>query len=647
MRAFRNYLVSALILFLLCQATDAQAEKSFIRMKIPSLASGDTAKVYELTRNGFKYLSSKSLTFGIVKSYIDSALYICEREGIEIPALMHLLMANYNLATGDFLNASGEAELAMKKAEEDNDYLLLISTYFFLGNYYSRMGIYNESVNNYEYGISLATEKDVKGVIPKGYYGQANVFNSTGNLVEFEQTLQKMIKASEEENDTMNLLRAYYLYGTLKGERSWDHKLADSLLMKSYELAVIVGDTATIARSLGNLGFSNYLAGNYDLAISLYNKSLKYSELTSDHVMMANAFGNLGTIYRDLGKMKSSVSNYMKGIEFAEMVHDWYELYWIYRDMSMMYLKAGDTSNAYINYVLYKQFSDSTILRNRNQWLNEASIRYKVDSQQKEVQLLSLRLKNQRTLSYAFAFLVPLTMAVAFLMWRGSKLKDKRRISDMDRQIAEIQQANLRQQMNPHFIFNTLNSIQYYMYQHDKLATNNYLTKFSNLMRKVLENSRHTYIPLSDELNALTLYLELESIRFRDKFDYEIIVDEEIDPILFKVPTMLIQPYVENSICHGLIPMETKGKVKIEIKLVNDYLTCTIEDNGIGRDAARDRRTERENNHNSLGTKIVASRLDLVNSLYGSCLKTTYTDLKDPDGRPAGTRVEMQIPVMT
>jgi two-component sensor histidine kinase len=93
--------------------------------------------------------------------------------------------------------------------------------------------------------------------------------------------------------------------------------------------------------------------------------------------------------------------------------------------------------------------------------------------------------------------------------------------------------------------------------------------------------------------------------------------------------------------------METRGKVKIEIKLVNDYLTCTIEDNGIGRDAARDRRTERECNHNSLGTKIVTSRLDLVNSLYGSCLKTTYTDLKDTEGKPAGTKVEMQIPVMT
>jgi LytS/YehU family sensor histidine kinase len=217
----------------------------------------------------------------------------------------------------------------------------------------------------------------------------------------------------------------------------------------------------------------------------------------------------------------------------------------------------------------------------------------------------------------------------------------------MNRKIAEVTQANLRQQMNPHFIFNTLNSIQYYMYQHDKLATNNYLTKFSSLMRKVLENSQHTSVPLRDELDALKLYLELEIIRFKDKFSYEITVDEELDTLLYKVPTMLIQPYVENSICHGLIPAENKGEIKIDLKLKDEYISCTIEDNGIGRDAAMEKKKKSENNHNSLGTQIVASRLDLVNALYGTSLKTIYTDLKNDAGESEGTRVEIQIPILS
>lgn len=216
----------------------------------------------------------------------------------------------------------------------------------------------------------------------------------------------------------------------------------------------------------------------------------------------------------------------------------------------------------------------------------------------------------------------------------------------MKRKIAEITQANLRQQMNPHFIFNTLNSIQYYMYQHDKLATNNYLTKFSSLMRKVLENSQHTSVPLRDELDALKLYLELEKIRFKEKFDYQINVEEEIDPILYKIPTMLIQPYVENSICHGLVPADEKGLVKVDLKLKKHYIQCVIEDNGIGREAALAKSANKKN-HQSIGTQIVNSRLDLVNALYGTELKTIYTDLKDTEGNPLGTKVEIHIPILT
>jgi LytS/YehU family sensor histidine kinase len=312
-----------------------------------------------------------------------------------------------------------------------------------------------------------------------------------------------------------------------------------------------------------------------------------------------------------------------------------------------MYLQSKDTLNAYRNYVFFKKYSDIYIIKGNSQGLADAKIMYEADTHNKEVELLSLRLKKNRLLNYGFAGLMLLTVAIGFLLWRGSKLKDKRRISEMNRKISEVTQANLRQQMNPHFIFNTLNSIQYYMYQHDKLATNNYLTKFSSLMRKVLDNSQHTSVPISDELNALNLYLELESIRFKDKFEYKITIDDEIDPLMHKVPTMLIQPYVENSISHGLIPKEGKGFVNIDLKLKDDYILCVIEDNGIGREAAKERNLKREGNHNSLGTQITKSRLDLVNELYGTSLQTIYTDLTNENGEPAGTRVEIHIPLIS
>jgi LytS/YehU family sensor histidine kinase len=166
-------------------------------------------------------------------------------------------------------------------------------------------------------------------------------------------------------------------------------------------------------------------------------------------------------------------------------------------------------------------------------------------------------------------------------------------------------------------------------------------------MRKILENSQHTAVPVRDELDALELYLELESIRFRDKFDYEIRLDEEIDPLMYKIPTLLIQPYVENAICHGLMLRKDKGKVTISLALRRNYIACTIEDDGIGREASMEINQKKQANHHSLGTRITESRLDLVNSLYGTSLKTSFTDLHDEQGNAAGTRVEIHIPILT
>ena len=226
------------------------------------------------------------------------------------------------------------------------------------------------------------------------------------------------------------------------------------------------------------------------------------------------------------------------------------------------------------------------------------------------------------------------------------RLKARQRIEDMNLTISELTQKNLRQQMNPHFIFNTLNSIQYYVFKNDKISSNNYMTKFAKLIRMTLENSRFTSIPIKEEIEALSLYLELESLRFKGKFDWEINVDEEIDTLLYKMPTMLIQPFVENSIGHGLMHKEGKGHVSVDLKLDDEVILCTIEDNGIGRDRARAIKKQKEDSHNSLGTTITESRIRLVNSLYGQNMKVIYTDLKDENGNPLGTRVQISVPVM-
>jgi len=616
-----------------------------------SYSAEDTTTINNLARTGLKY--SGKLPDGIekVKAYIDSAELLCEKNKIDFPPLLHLLKAEYNYGLGDFSMSEEEAKLAIEKSESSGEYKTLARTLLFLGRYYLRTGSFKESIDSYEKGIALSKKNGMKGIIPNSYFGQANVYNTIGDLNGYRQNLQLMIDAGFAENDSLSAEIGYYRLGTsfcgdsAASERR-NYKHADSLLRRGLDISLKTMDTSIIASSLANIGWNYYLEKMYDSALDYYNKSLKYSIPAKIYSASANSLGNIGTIYRDLKKHEEAIKYYQKAIDQAKIAHDWYDMQWIYLDMSNMYIQSGDTSNAYINFVLYKKFSDAWTKSENIKGLADARIRYEADSHNKEVALLSLRLKNNRLLNIGFTGIILLTIIIGVLIFRSSKIEGRRRLSEMNHKISELTQANLRQQMNPHFIFNTLNSIQYYMYQHDKLATNTYLTKFSSLMRKVLDNSNHTSIPLRDELDALTLYLDLERLRFNDKFTYEINIDEEIDPLLFKVPTMLIQPYVENSISHGLMPREEQGTVKVGMKLAKDHIVCTIEDNGIGREAAQEKRKARNSNHNSLGTQITASRLDLVNSLYGTTLHTVYTDLKNSAGEPVGTRVEIHIPIM-
>ena len=610
-------------------------------------AGSDTSIVNEYIRKAFKYASVYAPNLKYMKANIDTAETFCSKENIEFPPLLHLVRADYFFLTSDFKSASQEAAIAETKAKSTGDMDALARTLNFLGVYTWRTGFVKESIDYFNNSIDLAKKYKLRQIALIDYDGLAEVYSGLKDMKEYQNTLQKLIENSYTENDSLYLEIGYWKLGTISTEFDRNFNRADSLLRKCLAISMAKKDTLYISLSLANIGWNFYLEKKYSSAINSYTRALAFSVPAGRHVASANSYGNLGTIYRDIGDTEKSIKYYHKAIEQGKIVNDYRNLSWIYNDMSDMYLIRKDTANAYKSYVLFKEFSDSLLTSESSKGLTDAKIRYDAETENKELQLLSLRLSNQRLLLYGYTGLFILCLAIGILIYSRARINAKRHISDMNRQIAEITQANLRQQMNPHFIFNTLNSIQYYMYQHDKLATNNYLTKFSSLMRKVLENSQHTSIPLQDELEALNLYLELEMIRFKDKFDFEIKVDEEIDTLLFKVPTMLIQPYVENSISHGLMPCEGKGLVKIALKLENEYISCTIEDNGIGREASQERKRSSEGNHNSLGTQIVASRLDLVNALYGTSLKTIYTDLKNANGEPEGTRVEIQIPIIT
>ena len=167
-------------------------------------------------------------------------------------------------------------------------------------------------------------------------------------------------------------------------------------------------------------------------------------------------------------------------------------------------------------------------------------------------------------------------------------------------------------------------------------------------MRLILQNSRSNYISLKDELEALELYMQMESLRFKNKFSYSIDIDEKVDANSIVIPPMLIQPYVENAIWHGLMHKTNgeEGKVNINISKKNEDLQCVIEDNGIGRQQAAALKAQRQINHKrSMGMQITQDRIEIINKLYNMNASINIYDKQDETGTPEGTKVELTIPV--
>lgn len=210
----------------------------------------------------------------------------------------------------------------------------------------------------------------------------------------------------------------------------------------------------------------------------------------------------------------------------------------------------------------------------------------------------------------------------------------------------KFQSMLLSTQINPHFIFNSLNAIQYYILDQDIEKAINFISDFSTLMRAVLNNSMRNYITIENEVIWLEKYLTLEQARFSDKFKFKIIVDKKIDLQEDIVPTMLLQPFVENAILHGVGPIEEGGMIKIEFKKVKKNIICQVEDNGVGRETKNnvEQKMQKEQRRKSYGVKITRSKIELLNELEDGIFDYHVMDKKDEDGNPTGTKIVISYP---
>lgn len=290
-----------------------------------------------------------------------------------------------------------------------------------------------------------------------------------------------------------------------------------------------------------------------------------------------------------------------------------------------------------------------TLLKQKEAYLeNEKQNKIRELKAQSEISTLKLSQKEseiqmQKLWNYIYLSVFIILLVIGLLLFKRYKLKQKEAELRLKSRNIEIEQKFLRSQMNPHFIFNSLNSIQSFVTQNESYAAEKYLAKFSRLMRHILEYSGQSYISIEKEINTLKLYLQLQQLRFDNKFDFIIEADPAIDCKNTVIPPMITQPFVENSILHGFINKTDKGTITIKFIRNDAQLELLVIDNGVGRNASKEQTDNKRKKHNSMGMQVTRDRLELLNEMKGLKYGAEIIDLKDENERPAGTMVKILL----
>lgn len=559
------------------------------------------------------------------------------------------------------LDAWEKYQAALDIAKEiQHEYLFAESLFgigqalWYNGKFFAAVDTVKLSIIHYKY----AGNKIAEGVALRIL---SNIYDDQGDYENAFKTVTQALKIFEggkhHQNFILSLVQMGALYKSMgdyetamayyrKAEAVWPHKDGGYPYRELYhrmgELYAAMGEIGEARvcyqKSLsGNIkgkivrlkmGHTYLQEKKYDIAFRYYDSLYTEAKLLTDINIIIGSMLGLGKIYLVRNDLKSALFMVEGSLEHSAVrgarqnKRDAYEL------LSAIYEASGDNKKALEYHKLYETLKDSVI--------SETFKRKMFGSRQEEE---AGRLKSQRNLLIACVagvFLLGIfVLLITILRHRNEKLRLKQRA-------AELEMKALRAQMNPHFIFNCLSSINHFILNEENDKASEYLTRFSKLIRTVLVNAGKTTITLEEELAMLRLYLNMEQLRFRQAFEYTIDFDAGLHPSMIFVPSFILQPFCENAIWHGLLHKEGKGKLNIHFSMQQDILICTIQDNGIGRERAAAFRSGSVEKGASFGNRLSAERLALFNGdLSDTSFKTE--DVIGELGEIAGTKVILKI----
>jgi tetratricopeptide (TPR) repeat protein len=566
------------------------------------------------------------------------------------------------IKTGKFKEAETDIYQSLHMRHKEADKLGVAMCYDKLGELNARLGKFSDALNNYDSALYI---KDVflDGFTKKHGQMSASHWVSLTNE-SIAETLLKIGKLYVErdlfqaglEFMSKSLQKSRQI-GTYKGEAEALCELGDTYLMlQKVDSALVCYQRATMIyedfKHLPGQGTTHKNMGNYYLAVDdqksamlEYRKAqslFEQSEMLRD---LARVHAAQGEIYLRRQQFDHALLKYESALELAGPLEIKKVMLDCHSALAEIYALKNNFNKAYLHTKELMLLKDELFTIETNKQITEIATQY--ETQQKEQKILLLEnekalveIKAFRTRTWFFGFIgfMILTLLWVMLYIGQNKIRN-------EHEKTNLQQRLLRSQMNPHFIFNALSSVQNAILNDQPSVASRYLTRFSKLMRNILDSSTIETIPLEEELNTIENYLALQKIRFNDKFDYEIDIDDTIDTVAVTIPPMLAQPFIENSIEHGFRQKESPGLIQVRISQQANTLKLEVEDDGIGRKKAAELRQKDKKDYKSMATVLTQERIRALNKGKKRKITLDIIDLADKNGEASGTSVRFLIPV--
>lgn len=480
-----------------------------------------------------------------------------------------------------------------------------------LGDVYLEQNKTNQAIQFFKQGLKVAEDNKIKPKITDLNSKLGDAYSESGNKNEAESYFTNSINLASKENKAKALEQKIKIADFQNTNREFDKEIQlRKEIIKDIDAiekdSVITNESAlTKQKQNYKIGNAYFLKNNLDEAIPYLEESIEEADKNEDLIVKKDATKKLADVFVASGnfeKAKEAFNAYTESVD-------------------QLYIKKEQE-------ISQAARISKSIAEKQNRILSLENDRQLTLSQ---MQLSDEKNKRQQLIIYSLIGGLFLLVVLAYLMFKY--IKQQKLANNL------LALKSLRSQMNPHFIFNALNSVNSFIATNDERTANKYLSDFSKLMRAVLENSEEDFIALEKEIQLIELYTKLEYFRFKDKFDYKISVEDTIDIEAYKLPPMLLQPYIENAVWHGLRYKEDKGILDIKItKKRKDEIEITIADNGIGRKKSKALKTENQKKHNSKGLGNIKKRVTILNEMYKDKVDISIED-NQLNAEDVGTKV--------